>query len=135
MADAAITLDKVLSRQALELINKFPDAADKGIRVGLFQAGQDLRSRGVQLAPYNTGNLKRSITVEPKSPAAIKDKVQVGSNLDYARIQDQGGVITPKRKKYLRFKYKGQWRTVKRVKIPKYKGKGYLTPAFKEVTK
>jgi len=100
----------------------------------LFRAGQDVKTKASELAPYKSGDLRRSISTDPNSVSLVKDKISIGSNLVYARIQDQGGVIKPKRKKYLRFKIGGQWRTVKKVTIKKYKGRGYLTPAFKMVT-
>lgn len=43
-------------------------------------------------------------------------RARVGSSLPYARIRDQGGTITAKRAKYLRFQtYDGAWHMVRQV--------------------
>jgi len=76
-------------------------------------------------APFKRGNLRRSITSK-----VTKFEAKVGTDVIYAKIQEFGGVIRPKKGQYLRFPIKGQWVTVKSVKIPKYRGKGYLTPAL-----
>ncbi len=47
----------------------------------------------------NDGHLRDSIEY-----AATDDKVMVGSNLPYALIHQEGGIIKPKNGKYLRFK-------------------------------
>ena len=78
--------------------------------------------------PYKTGTLKRSITHDITERA---DKLigTVGSNLVYARIQEYGGTILPKKGKYLRFMVNGSWVAVKQVTI---KPKLYLTRAIKD---
>jgi len=74
-------------------------------------------------APFETGSLRRSITHEVKNLTGT-----VGTDLVYARIQEEGGDITPKTKKYLRFKTKGgNWVTTKKVRIKK---QPYLKPAL-----
>ena len=94
------------------------------------------------LAPYDTGTLKRSITIEPQFPT---DRVEVGSNLNYAKIHDQGGVIpahmvTPKKGKALRWFVNGRpvfsfGHMVPKRTVKPYKGRGYLTPAFNKLAK
>jgi len=61
--------------------------------------------------------------------------VKVGTDVVYARIHDQGGTIVPKKAKWLRFKINGKWVMTKKVKIPKYKGRGYMTPAYETQVK
>lgn len=106
-----------------------PAKMAKATTIGLRRCGDQLRNDAAQNAPYLTGNLRRSITME-----MVNDKkVIVGSNLAYARIHDEGGVITPKKGKFLRFQVGGQWVSVRKVTIPKYRGQGYLTPAFEKL--
>ena len=62
----------------------------------------------------DTGLLKRSIEY-----AATPTKVMVGSNKEYARIHQKGGIIKPKNGKALKFKGRdGKNVFVKQVKIP-----------------
>jgi phage gpG-like protein len=123
----SIKIDKQASKKLLEVLENAPQKVQDAVSTGLFRIGQEFRGEAQRLAPYKTGKLRQSITVDPVRP---KNKVSVGTNLVYARIQDQGGVITPKRAKFLRFKVNGKWVMTKKSVIPKYKGKGYLTPAF-----
>jgi len=129
----SVKLDEILSREAIQIIKKAPEGIEKGMKAGLFTAGQKVRTEGIQMAPVLSGNLRRSITTNPRSVAGIKDHIDIGTNLIYARIHDLGGVIKPKRKNYLVFKINGKWVRTKKVTIPKYKGRGYLTPAFNGV--
>lgn len=124
-----LNINKELSAKFLRIMKESPDKTAKVIRVGLRRCGDQLRNQAAQKAPYLTGNLKRSITMQ-----FVGEKtVMVGTNLEYARIHDEGGVIYPKKSNYLRFKIGGQWVTVKKVTIPKYRGEGYLTPAFNQL--
>lgn len=117
------------------LRENFPKALKKSV----FQIGNEMKNEGVQNAPYDTGTLRRSIKLE-RSNAGYT--VKVGSNVPYAKIHDQGGLIRaheirPKRKKFLRFWVGGKEVYTKLVKKPPrrvrpYKGKGYLTPAFRK---
>ena len=121
-----LNINKQLSAKFLRIMKESPAKLSKVVGVGLRRCGDQLRNDAASKAPYLTGTLKRSITME-----VVSDKlVVVGSNLEYARIHDEGGIIYPKKSKYLRFKIGGQWVTVSKVKIPKYRGVGYLTPAF-----
>lgn len=70
-------------------------------------------------APVKTSHLRRSIHVLEDGNNAKR----YGTAVVYARIQEYGGEIRPKRKKYLRFKVNGQWVFAKRVRI---KGKFYM---------
>ncbi len=78
--------------------------------------------------PYQTGDLKRSITHSVEA-SANKITGSIGSNKVYARIQEFGGTIKPKNGKYLRFKGSYGWATVKSVTI---KGSLYMTRAIKD---
>jgi phage gpG-like protein len=62
-----------------------------------------------------TGRLMNSIRSQVRG-----DTIYIGTNVKYARIHHEGGIIRPKNKKYLRFFYNAinQWVTVKKVEIP-----------------
>lgn len=126
-----IKIDKKASAKFLKLMKQAPQKADKAFKMGLRRCGDQLHRDAAKGAPYKTGNLKRSITSELHG----SEKVVVGTNLVYARIHDEGGVIFPKKSKYLTFKIGGRWVRVKKVVIKKYKGKGYLTPAFEKLAR
>lgn len=126
-----ISLNKQLSAKLLRIMKESPAKMKKATTVALRRCGDQLRNDAAQNAPYLTGNLRRSITMD-----MVGDKKAiVGSNLEYARIHDEGGIIYPKKSKYLRFQVGGHWVTVKKVTIPKYRGQGYLTPAFEKLVK
>lgn len=107
----------------------------KAIDVALVNIGEEMANEARDNAPYKTGSLRRSIISKP-----TKTKVEVGTDLEYARIHDLGGTIsahtiTPRNAKALRFMIGGKEIFVKSVNKPArivkpYKGKGYLTPAF-----
>lgn len=106
----------------LALIASAPKKASK---LAMVRIGLEAVNIATPLSPVLSGNLKRSLVSQPKTYS-----VRFGSNLVYARIQDLGGTIVPKRKKMLAWQKNGKWHFAKKVKIPKYKGRGYLTPAF-----
>ena len=93
----------------LKKLDGLTKKTDDSIDLGVKRTGREMREMAGVKAPYETGNLRRSITVAHKFL-----KSTVGSNLVYARIHDKGGMA-------------GRGRS---VRIPKYRGKGYLTPAF-----
>lgn len=75
---------------AQKLIGKLK-ALDPGIEgaihTGLTRIGLEMHDDAGTNAPFDTGNLRRSITAK-----VTKRQVKVGSNLVYARIHDKGGV-------------------------------------------
>lgn len=78
-----------------------------------------------KFAPVKTGHLRRSIDGHKTGEFSGR----VGSAIIYARIQELGGIIRPKNKKYLRFKVGNQWVFAKQSKI---KGKFYLKRAAEQ---
>lgn len=95
-----ISLDRLASKDALELMEKFPELMQKANRIALFRIGQDVRSDAGTLAPYKTGTLRRSLTNHNDNNAIFEQKrnfVEVGSNLVYARTQEFGRGNIPAR--------------------------------------
>lgn len=137
-----VQIDKQASDALLRVMEKAPSKIKGAVATGLLRIGFDARSKAISLAPYKTGHLRRSLNQSFRSG---DDFVVFGSNLEYARIHDQGGdipaqTIRPKRAKALRFFIGGKAVFAKRAKIPArrvrpYKGRGYLTPAFEEMKK
>lgn len=133
-----IEINKQLSAKFLKMMKEAPEKCQRGIEIALRRCGDQMRNEAGRNAPFKTGNLRRSITME-----LGKDYVIVGSNLEYSRIQDQGGTIKahtifPKKSKVLRFVINGRVVFAKKANIPArtvkpYQGKGYLTPAFEKL--
>lgn len=70
----------------------------------------------------DTGALRNSIIARTANSIreVTKKSATIGTNLKYARIHNEGGVIKPKTKPWLKFQIPGVgWRTVKQVTIPK----------------
>ncbi len=92
-----------------------------GLDRGLILSGQLVAQRATGKAPIKTGRLKRSITFghatgdtiqkgRPYSTSGGKRAIDVGTNVAYARIQEQGGkipphIIKPRVKQALAFKW------------------------------
>lgn len=101
-----------------------PDRFNKGIDIALKRIGLEMQKDAIGNAPYQTGNLRRSLTIEQD-----KTSVAVGTDLVYAPIHEFGGTIRPKSAKFLRFQIGGQWVMAKSVTIKK---RPYLKPAFEK---
>jgi hypothetical protein len=134
-----------------------------GLDRGLILSGQLVAQRATGKAPIDTGRLKRSITYghatnnviqqgRPYSTTGGRRAIDVGTNVIYARIQEQGGtipamVITPRIKQVLAFKWpnapanlpagKGGLHYFKSVTRPQItiKAQPYLRPALNESKK
>ena len=66
----------------------------------------------------HSGDLANSINTKV-SVARNRQSAQIGSNLKYARIHEEGGVIKPKKGKYLKFTVGGKTIFTESVTIPK----------------
>ena len=101
-----------------------PKEIQLSIRKSLMTSAQVVQRKAKINAPFITGNLKRNIKSK-----VFKDVAKIGTDVIYARIHELGGIITPKRAKYLRFKVGGKWVATKRVVMPK---RPYLQPALED---
>lgn len=111
---------KVSMSPALEkFLTHYPQLYDDAKKNGINKSLDLLQSTSSRKAPYKTGTLRREIKqmYNDKKLVAGTDGSQ-----KYAYIQDMGGVIKPKTKKYLRFQTSdGSWHTVSQVTIkPKH---------------
>lgn len=83
-------------------MERYIRAWESGQRRGLVGAGEIIAQRARNLAPRDTGRLKRSIAVSAPYPIApYRFAVNVGTNVVYAPIQEFGGRIVPKQAKML----------------------------------
>lgn len=120
-----------IDQKAIKQLGRLPDNGRKVIQMTLQRSALEVMNEGKKNAPYITGNLRRSITMDPQKVGIGDKQVKVGSNLVYARIQDEGGTITPKRGKYLAFRTRdGQFVLARRVFI---RGNKYLTNAYENM--
>jgi HK97 gp10 family phage protein len=121
-----------------------------GLDRGLILAGQLVAQRATRRAPIDTGRLKRSITQgRPYSKSGGGRAIDVGTNVEYARIQEFGGtipaqVIIPRNAEALAFKWpnapanlpagKGGLHYFKKVTRPQITipAQPYLRPAIEE---
>lgn len=105
----------------------------------LTAGAQEIRNAAVEKAPGPgngntrnpppTGTLRRSIHTETDEKSDTRVSVLVGTNLEYAAMQEFGGVVVPRVAKMLAFMVDGKLVFAKSVTIPAHP---YLRPAFDE---
>lgn len=107
------------------------DAAGPMLDVAAQAGAEVIRHQAAINAPVKRGNLRRSIhTTRVDGSGAMTVWYDVGSNLDYAAIQEFGGTIKAKKGKFLVFEIDGQLIFARQVTIP---AQPYLRPAFDEM--
>lgn len=123
--------DGVSKKRIEDFVRQQPRAFSKAVKTGLLRVGLEIRNRAGTKAPYLTGTLRRSLTQNTNQDAIYKhsstgksQKVDVGSNLAYARIQEYGGRTGRGGKGG-----KGQRGATRIV------GRKFLTPAFEQMKK
>lgn len=106
----------------IELIEKLtqlllidPDGVKEALKAGgemvRDEAKANVRRRGL----VKSGELERSITMNVRPQL----NVVIGTPLGWrAKIHEYGGIITPKRARFLQFKVGGEWKKVRRVTMP-----------------
>lgn len=76
------TLDQSQLTKILALAD--PQNFQKGVDAALLRIGLELQTESSNLAPYKTGNLRRSIVIGERTVTLV----QVGTDVDYAEIQE-----------------------------------------------
>ena len=122
----SMTINISGATELLANLKKYPSKVNSAIKTTIVRAALEVQTKAQELAPRKTGDLARSIAVAYEDGGMT---ARIGTNKVYGRIQEYGGVILPKKGKYLTFKSNGKWVRAKKVRIPQYKGRGYLTPA------
>ena len=123
-----------------QFIDEAGDAFRDGYEaVGLFYQGQvqrELRKNRSIAKPgtapgARTGTLARSVVIDRSRLNADNPSVRVGTNLVYARIHEFGGIIKPKKAKWLAFFVgKGAARRFIRTKKVTMPARPYFRPTF-----
>ena len=100
------TLDQDQLTKILALAD--PKNFQKGVDAALLRIGLEMQRESAQLAPYKTGNLRRSIVIGERSSTMV----QVGTDLEYAAVHEFGGaeVNMPwiKERRYMRTAFENQ---------------------------
>lgn len=76
----------------------------------------------------DSGTLKNSIGYH-----ATANSVEVGTNIKYAKVHQEGATIKPKTKKFLAFRLGGGWVRKKKIKIPKREFLGFSKEDIEEI--
>ena len=96
--------------------------AVKAVTEGAYQIADRARMN----APVKKSTLKNSMAVSTKAVHGGAE-AEILFQTPYARIQEFGGTIYPRKGKYLKFRVNGKWVNAKQVKI---RGKHYLNNAI-----
>lgn len=95
---ASITGDKEL----LATLGKLAGELKSQNLVIAAQAGAMLiRNEAKARASHKAGNLKRSLDIAVAQASETYVEIEIGTDVEYARIHEYGGTITPKNAKYL----------------------------------
>lgn len=116
---------KELAEKFYQLGEQFEDQLEAAVKAGALIVVTDAKGR----APKKTRTLSRSIHMETMEKSLDVVVVAVGTNLEYAAIQEFGGVITPNEAEKLVFEVDGQTVFADAVQIP---AQPYLRPAIKQ---
>lgn len=118
--------EKFIKEQPVEFHKAVVEGFGKAV---LMIEGKVKKGFGTRGRPkVRTGHLRRSVysRVIERGPriAGI-----VGSDVRYAQIQEEGGVIRAKNSKFLRFTIGDRWVTIEKVTIP---ARPYIEPVIRE---
>lgn len=77
------------AKTILKELKKMPEVLIDVLRLSVDQGALMIQNKAKELAPYKTGNLRRSITRTTLDDGLTQ---AIGTNLVYARIQEFGGM-------------------------------------------
>jgi len=125
MAETIRGMDE-LNRNLDKLKDRMADKLEAATKAGASLVQNDAKKK----APKLSTNLSRSIHMETTEKTDARVVVEVGTDVEYARIQEFGGTIHAQKGPYLTFKTKdGHWVRTPSVQIPPHP---YLRPALDE---
>lgn len=75
----------------MKALGEIGDAYNEKLEAGVKSGALLVMNMAKQLAPYKTGNLESSIHVEMTERSASKVTAQVGTDVEYAAVQEFGG--------------------------------------------
>lgn len=117
------TIVRITQNRFPEIAANLPNAADDITGKAAFDIEANAKTR----APFRDGNLRNSIQSQRTGTA----RWIVGTNVEYAAMQEFGGTIVPRRAPYLVFRGRdGGLVFAKSVTIP---AQPYMTPAAEHV--
>lgn len=128
MSDLTLTLTGDADVVAL-LQGVAADLQGPAMAAGLIAAALPIVNAAKEKAPKKSTNLARSIHAGEPEVGASGGRIEVGTDMIYARIQEYGGEIEAKEGGWLVFQIGGHWVRVKSVTL---KAQPYLRPAFDE---
>lgn len=116
-------------RELARSLTKLGDGVADALELAIGAGGHVIRDAASRNAPKKTGTLARSITVHTTATRTSAE-AEVGTNLDYARIQELGGTVRPVHARLLHWvDDAGEDIYARSVTIPAHP---YLRPAFDE---
>jgi len=117
------------TKEVIDNLGKSPQAVRFAMaKVGaLLERAVKIKLSG-EVLKVRTGRLRSSITHEVRDVGGAVELV-VGTNVVYARIHEFGGVILPKRARFLVFEVGGKKVFARKVTIPR---RPYFEPALDE---
>jgi len=113
-----------------EAIDDLSERLVKSVGDAVGMALHQVEALGKANAPIRTGALRGSIRVQGPEGGAAGWTGKVGPHVIYANIQEFGGVIVPKRVRFLRWVDAGGEHFARKVTIPAHP---YMRPALAEV--
>jgi hypothetical protein len=101
-----------------------PELVGRELKRAIDSVAYHVEGKAKGYAPHKYGNLRSSITTEPARVTLNNVEAKVGTNLTYARYQEEGtgiygpreAFITPKNGRVLAWKSDGKWHFAKRVR-------------------
>lgn len=105
-------------------------------RSELETSARQVMNRAKVLAPVDTGRLRASIRVESRSFLGLRQRVTIGSDVEYAAMVHDGTrphIIRPKNAKVLRFRVGGRVVYARQVRHPGTRARPFLDRALREV--
>ena len=106
------------SGRTIEKLKSLPNTLRKALVLSVDQGALEIQNRSKELAPYKTGNLRRSIT-KSLIPASGGLSQRIGTDVVYAAIHEFGGVTG--RGHRTRIKARPYFRPAIKEKTPKIK--------------
>lgn len=133
MARAKVTY--VPDRQAYVALNQPSGMVDEGVGKAAGWVRDRAKMNLTAAGRIDTGALRQSIVSERYRNSTSRVTYLVGSELEYARWQEEGvrGPIYPRRARVLRFKPKGSSAFIFRPKVSGFSGAHYLRDALNEL--
>lgn len=97
LLEMQVTGDKVIEARLARIAGGIGPMLGTALEAGMLPGS----NRAKELAPYRTGNLRRSILVAIIAITSTSAEGRIGTNLIYAPMQEYGGTIVPVNAKML----------------------------------